>query len=105
MSGIDVETQLKNYTGKVGDALAFFKIYERDKNEILSGEDDKHLDFRLSIQLQEIASNKYLLRLTTSVKMNAFLGHLYFVPVKPFHRLIVPICVRSIVKQLTEIER
>ena len=51
-------------------------------------ENDKHLNFRTSVLIdrKEPLSHIYL---TTIVKFNNIWGRLYFIPVKPFHRIII----------------
>lgn len=80
---------------EVGQQLGIFKVYEKMDQELLMGDDDKHLNFRVSILLnrQEGIST---VSITTAVKYNNSWGKLYFFFVKPFHRLIV----RSVLKQL-----
>ena len=63
-----------------------FPIISQHENEFVSGENDKHLDYRLSILVDRENSSIYF---TTIVHFNNFLGRLYFLPVKPFHKVIV----------------
>ena len=56
------------------------------------GEDDKHLNFRTSIMIDK---SKSTISLITLVHFNNVWGKLYFLPVKPFHRLII----RSLLKK------
>jgi hypothetical protein len=69
-----------------------FPIIEKRENEIILGENDKHLDFRVSILADRVNSFIYV---TTIVHYNNFWGRAYFLPVKPFHKLIV----KSIIKR------
>ena len=74
-------------TGKdVKEGQTYFTVIEQNENEIVMGETDKHLDFRTSILVDRANSFIYL---TTIVRFNNFWGRLYFLPVKPFHKLIV----------------
>jgi hypothetical protein len=59
------------------------------------GFDDKHLNFRLSAMLSK-AEDQAAASLVTVVHFNNVWGRLYFVPVRPFHCLIV----RSLMKRL-----
>jgi hypothetical protein len=63
-----------------------FPIIEKRENEIVMGENDRHLDFRLSVLIDRENSFIYL---TTVVCFNNLFGKLYFLPVKPFHKIIV----------------
>jgi len=63
-----------------------FPIVEQHENEIVFGENDKHLDVRVSVLNDRENSFIYL---TTIVHFNNFFGRLYFLPVKPFHKILV----------------
>lgn len=66
-----------------------FPVLARSENELLLRADDYHLDFRISVQWTEIDSASQL-RVTTVVQFNNLLGRIYFLPIGPFHRIIVP---------------
>ena len=76
---------LKTPERRVGSDSIFTVIENRDE-EIVMGEDDKHLNFRTSILKDK---SKGTLSLITVVHYNNVWGRIYFFPVKPFHRLIV----------------
>ena len=71
----------------------YFKCISRNENEIVMGEDDKHLNFRASILTDR--KNHYIY-LTTAVHFNNALGKVYFFFIKPFHKIIM----RSLLKRL-----
>ncbi len=98
--GIDIQAQLDNFKGQKGESIALFHVFDRSEEEILMGETDKHLDFRLSFFSKMKEANLYQVSLATTVQYNGFLGKLYFFFVKPFHRLIVPIILKKIAKRL-----
>ncbi len=96
----DIEESINNFQGKVGDSFAgSFKVLAVKEGEILTGEADKHLDFCLSFIIQERGSS-YQIRLVTVVYFNNWLGRLYFLPVKPMHKLIVISLLKRMVKEL-----
>jgi hypothetical protein len=66
--------------------VAFFRIYEQDASEIILGEDDSHLDFRVSVRCEPQAQQ---LVVTTVVKCHNLVGRLYILVIAPFHRLVV----------------
>jgi len=72
----------------VGSRAVYFTVIDRNENEIIMAENDKHLNFRISIMVNREGDN-VTIYLTTLLKFNNLLGKLYFFPVKPFHRLIV----------------
>lgn len=73
----------------IGDFLGFFRVTERSDNEIIAGEDDRHLDFRVSF-LYERDEHGCHGTISTVVRFNNGFGRAYFFPVAPVHRLIVP---------------
>lgn len=83
-----------------GAVFGLFRIYAVGPQEILAGEDDRHLDFRTMVQLRRESDSGYRLTVATAVDFKNVLGRLYFLPVKPFHRLIVREMIRSIVLDL-----
>jgi hypothetical protein len=77
-----------------GTAVGVFEVLGRRLNEeIMLGEDDKHLDYRVSIQLER-EEEKCWVVVATVVKFNNWLGRAYFVPVRPVHKIIVPAMMR-----------
>jgi len=80
-------------TGRLG----IFKIYDTSPTEIVLGEDDKHLDFRLSVLCSNPPSpgGKRQLTLSTVVHCHNRLGRLYIFFIAPFHRLVVQSSLRS----------
>lgn len=97
--GIDVKKQLREFSGSVGESIALFHVMGRSEEEILTGENDSHLDFRLSFFARPGGSETEVI-LATTVQFNALIGKLYFLPVRPIHRLIVPIILRRMAKVL-----
>jgi len=83
----------QNKTGRVG----IFKIYGISPTEIVLGEDDKHLDFRLSVLCSNERSpgGNRQLTLSTVVHCHNRLGRLYILVIAPFHRLVVQSSLRS----------
>lgn len=78
-----------------GTAVGVFEVLDRGLDEeILLGEDDKHLDYRVSVRL-ECEKEKCWVVVSTVVKFNNWLGRAYFVPVRPVHKIIVPAMMRS----------
>ena len=70
----------------VGGANVFYATPQ----EIVAGADDWHLEFRVSVLVEPVDENKqFLVTLTTVVRFKHWFGRLYFLPVKPFHKLIV----------------
>lgn len=68
------------------DQEAFFTLIEKREDEIIMGEDDKHLNFRASIIVDR---SRNTISLITLVHFNNLWGKIYFLPVKPFHKIIM----------------
>ena len=76
---------------------AIFPVIEQNENEIVSGINDKHLDFRVSVLIDRKNAFIYL---TTIVHFNNFWGRMYFLPIKPFHNMIIKSMLRKDAKTL-----
>ncbi len=66
----------------------FFPILEERENEIILGENDRHLDFRMSL-LRLRTGNDTQIVATTVVHIHNGLGRAYIAVIRPFHRLVV----------------
>lgn len=73
-----------------GDRISIFRVFDRDQDAIILGEDDRHLDFRVSVLLQPTSEGRpRRLIVTTLVFYNRLLGRAYIALIAPFHRLVV----------------
>jgi Protein of unknown function (DUF2867) len=68
-------------------AIGLFPVISETADRVVLGFDDRHLDFRIIVNVQRHESS---VRLTTLVKPHNVWGSIYLALVKPFHRLIVP---------------
>lgn len=84
-----------------GAKLGIFRVFERSANEILLGENDRHLDFRVSL-LSQRAERSCRVSISTVVRFNSDFGRLYFLPVRPLHGLIVRAMLRRTLRLLQE---
>lgn len=90
--GLKTSGQLMKADGVAkANRIGLFKIYSTSTNEIILGEDDRHLDFRLSLlcQARPSATRTHRLVLSTVVHCHNRLGRTYIFIIAPFHRLIV----------------
>jgi hypothetical protein len=95
------EQELSNFRCEPGEQLGIFKVFERNDSEVILGENDRHLDFRVSLYLEPLdgkAPRK--LTVSTAVKFHNFTGRAYFFFVKPFHRRIVRSMLKAMMKNL-----
>lgn len=72
-----------------GPVIGFFPVLSKSATELVVGADDRHLDFRLSIQLRADAENARELVAATVVHCHNRLGRIYIATITPFHRVIV----------------
>lgn len=93
----DKETVLKNFSCEVGESLGLFQVLAKNEREIVFGQADKHLDFRLSLFLDKPNRALYL---STIVILHNWMGRLYFLPVRFFHKIIVPTMGQGMVREL-----
>ena len=96
--GLKTSKHLKSLdTEAVKDRVGIFKIYGKRDHEIILGEDDKHLDFRLSLYLvahgETTTGNRLVL--STVVHCHNLLGRAYILAIEQFHRLIVKSTLRQ----------
>jgi len=69
---------------KIGKIVGMFSLYYISNNEIIAGEDDKHLDFRVSLLKHEDT-----LTVSTFVKYNNLFGKVYMFFITPMHKIVV----------------
>lgn len=86
--GVKTTAQVRASRGD-GPRLDFFPLLQASDSELILGENDRHLDFRLSLKLQRNALGPDLLLATTAVRCHNRLGRVYLWVIKPFHQLVV----------------
>lgn len=76
--------------------LGIFRIYSIGESEIILGEDDRHLDFRVSVLCSAGPPTEVHRQLTVStvVHCHNLLGRAYILVIAPFHRLVVKASLR-----------
>jgi Protein of unknown function (DUF2867) len=95
--GLKTSAQLTaSDTHRQAERIGIFKIYGTTEREIILGEDDKHLDFRLSVLCPSPVNptDERRLVLSTVVHCHNRLGRVYIFLIAPFHRVIVQSCLR-----------
>ena len=88
--GLKTAAQLQNDTQ--ARRVGIFKIYSTSATEIIVGEDDKHLDFRVSVL--RTAGPAPWVTVSTVVHCHNLLGRTYLFVIAPFHRLVVKATLR-----------
>jgi hypothetical protein len=89
--GVKTSRQIRENLSREGcDRINFFRVRSVSENELIMGEDDKHLDFRLSVLLRPCERGLGDEIVTTTVAhCHGLLGRTYLAIVGPFHRMIV----------------
>ena len=71
-----------------------FPVISSRPDRVVLGMDDRHLDFRLVIDMEARGRDALAAIATTYVRTHNLGGRLYLTAVKPFHRRIVPAMLR-----------
>lgn len=71
----------------------------RSPHEVVLGENDKHLDFKVSFLCTPTDQGKQSFSITTLVHFNNVMGRIYFLPVKPFHGCIIRTTLKKLERQ------
>jgi len=72
----------------VGEKINLFTLLSQDENEIITGGDDKHLEFKVSVaRVRESGLDKIVF--STTVNPHNLFGKVYLFFILPFHRLAV----------------
>jgi Protein of unknown function (DUF2867) len=67
------------------DIIGIFPVVRQTPDRLVAGLNDKHLDFRLVVDVA-----------TTLVLTHNLLGRTYLAIIRPFHRLVVPAMLRQV---------
>jgi hypothetical protein len=70
--------------------IGIFPVIFSCEDRIVMGLDDRHLDFRLIVEVKRQAHRQTLAVVTTLIRRHNLLGRIYLGFVLPFHRFIVP---------------
>lgn len=84
---------LKTVELAAGASAGGFPVLSSTPERTVLGFDDRHLDFRIVIDLEETGSRQRV-SVTTIVRRRNLFGRLYLLIVGPFHRRIVPATMR-----------
>lgn len=72
----------------VGDRIGFFPVVYSAEHQLVAGLDDRHLDFRIIVDMKD-AERAQAIRLTTLIARHNIGGRIYLAAVLPFHRAII----------------
>jgi hypothetical protein len=80
-----------------GDAIGIFPVVSETPARLIAGFDDKHLDFRVVVDVARSGSRQQVTA-TTLVRKHNWLGRIYLAIILPFHRLVVPAMLRQVAR-------
>lgn len=81
--------------GAARDMIGIFPVVSETPERLVAGFNDKHLDFRLVVDVAPVGSVRNVTA-TTLVLTHNWLGRTYLAVILPFHRLVVPAMLRKI---------
>ena len=93
------DKEIQNFKFEKGKRFRIFKVIDNAENEVILGENDKHLNFKISILLDNTTKDTKTLTISSIVTFNNWYGRLYFMTIKPFHNIIVPNFLKGILDQ------
>jgi Protein of unknown function (DUF2867) len=77
------------------ETIGLFPVVSQTAGRLVAGFDDKHLDFRVIVDVGDAAGGRRVTA-TTLVMTHNLLGRAYHAAVLPFHRLVVPAMLRQV---------
>jgi Protein of unknown function (DUF2867) len=86
------EKTKKPFVEKAG----IFPVLEATPHRVVLGLDDRHLDFRLLVDVKDAGEGMQTVTASTLVRTHNAFGRTYLAFVKPFHRIIVPAMLRQL---------
>ncbi|GEC57570.1 hypothetical protein ABIF38_001922 [Bradyrhizobium japonicum] len=82
--------------GAARDMIGIFPVVSETPERLVAGFNDKHLDFRLVVDVASAGAVRSITATTLVLTHNRF-GRAYLAVILPFHRLIVPAMLRKAV--------
>ncbi|UQV48086.1 DUF2867 domain-containing protein [Janthinobacterium lividum] len=79
----------KQMAAKRDGRIGIFRIYSCSDDEIILGEDDTHLDFRLSVLRNKEVGRYGSVTVASVVHCHNGVGRAYILLIRPFHKMIV----------------
>jgi len=77
------------------DMIGIFPVVSQTPDRLIAGFNDRHLDFRVVIDVTRSDGARQVTA-TTLVKTNNWFGRTYLAIIMPFHRRIVPALLRQV---------
>lgn len=86
---------------KTTERMGFFPIVSQSDRQVVVGFDDRHLDFRVVIDVTDVGHGLSTVSATTLVYRKILLGRVYIAAITPFHRLIVRTMLGNVARRLS----
>jgi hypothetical protein len=80
------------------EMIGMFPVLSETPDRLVAGFDDRHLDFRVVVDVATSGQGQDVTA-TTLVLTHNLLGRIYLAIILPFHRLIVPAMMRQVASQ------
>ena len=77
------------------DIIGIFPVVRQTPDRLVAGFNDKHLDFRVVVDIASAGPGQQVTA-TTLVLTHNWLGRFYLAIILPFHRLVVPAMLRQV---------
>jgi len=87
LSEIDSSKSSSSYM--IGDRVGIFTLIEQHQQEVLLGDDDRHLNVVVSVHKAVDAIGHTFVTVSTMVYIKNWVGRLYMLPVAPAHHIII----------------
>jgi hypothetical protein len=82
-------------TAEPRDMIGMFPVISQTPERLVAGFNDKHLDFRVVVDVA-VSNDGRSVTATTLVRTHNWLGRTYLAVIMPFHRLIVQALLRQV---------
>ena len=90
----------KPTAGKAPDArVGMFPVISQTPRRVVLGFDDRHLDFRVVVEVRDTGGTRQEVSATTLVETHNSFGRVYLAIIKPFHRAVVPAMLAQLLRQ------
>lgn len=97
-AGLGLKTTKYYQNGSVA-TIGMFPIINQSDDQIVLGFDDRHLDFRIVIDVVRLGDDRQRVSAATLVYRKVLLGRIYIALITPFHKLIVASMLANLAKQ------
>ena len=95
--GVKTSTEMRDQNQ--GRHIDHFPVLSEDSREVVLGEDDRHLDFRMALTVMDGKTGSRFV-VTNVVRCHNRLGRIYLAVIRPFHERIAAGALRRLGKEL-----